>query len=452
MKQFIFGSFCLVLGLLSLAAPRAEAATADSPAQAGWSVLSAGVANDEFNQISCPEPLTCYATAGLYLIGGSGGIVKTTDGGATFSSPVLPSSDPLHSISCPSVNVCFAAGDFGTVLKTEDGGETWLAILLGSKSNRPQFTSIFALDKNQVIVVGKDGVIYRTIDGGASWAPPPLRIFADFFDVYFVDSSTGFITGNGGTLLKTTDGGVSWKPTGTLKNVGLVLAIRGSDMKTLYAVGDSLLKSTDGGETWSTLNAGAGQAFRAVAVPDGQTAYLVSESNAILKTTDGGASWNTDFSLPSTVVRAVACPTSNYCIAVGGLGKAFRLGTPPLPPPPPPTATVIATTTPLVAATTTPLVAAVAVAVETTEPAIVLNRTLKKGSRGEDVKQLQDLLAAVGFFSQKERTTSFGPATMKAVGAFQVKYKIVGAGKAGYGEAGPKTRKKLIEAATLRRP
>jgi len=443
MKRFVFGSLCVLVGFFSLAPLRAEAATAD------WSPLQAGAASNDLNQISCPEPLTCYATAGLYMIGGSGGIVKTADGGTTFSSLTLPSSNPLHSISCPSTKVCFAAGDFGTVLKTTDGGEIWSEILLGSKANRPQFKSIFARDQNQVVVVGKDGFIYRTTDGGATWAPPPLRVFADLFDVYFIDPLVGFITGNGETLLKTIDGGASWKSTKVLKDAGLILAIRGVEGKTLYAVGDSLFKSSDGGETWSAQSGGAGQAFRAIAVPDEQTAYLVSESNSVLKTTDGGASWSTDFSLPSIIVRDIACPTSRYCIAVGGYGNVFRLGTPP----PPPPILIISTTTPLVAATSAPLVAAVAAAIQKVQPAIVLlNRTLKKGSRGEDVKELQNLLAAVGFFAQKERTTTFGPMTMRAVGKFQEKHNIVKPDKAGYGEAGPKTRKKLIETATLQRP
>jgi peptidoglycan hydrolase-like protein with peptidoglycan-binding domain len=57
---------------------------------------------------------------------------------------------------------------------------------------------------------------------------------------------------------------------------------------------------------------------------------------------------------------------------------------------------------------------------------------------------LQDTLKKLGFFPQSIASNSnFGPATLKAVKAFQVYYNIAKLGDTGYGIVGPKTRQLL---------
>ena len=76
---------------------------------------------------------------------------------------------------------------------------------------------------------------------------------------------------------------------------------------------------------------------------------------------------------------------------------------------------------------------------------------LKKGSKGAQVKTVQQMLnadkdtrvAASGIGSPGKETTLFGSATVSAIKRFQVKWGIVKAGEAGYGSLGPKTRAKL---------
>lgn len=76
----------------------------------------------------------------------------------------------------------------------------------------------------------------------------------------------------------------------------------------------------------------------------------------------------------------------------------------------------------------------------------VFNRNLVRGSKGEDVSNLQKLLAQdKTVYPEGIVSGSFGPMTEKAVKKFQEKYGIAGPGKEGYGAVGPKTRGKIIE-------
>ena len=62
-----------------------------------------------------------------------------------------------------------------------------------------------------------------------------------------------------------------------------------------------------------------------------------------------------------------------------------------------------------------------------------IQRLLKVGSKGNDVKKLQAFLGV-------DVTGYFGPATRKAVESYQEKNGISGRGEPGYGNVGPKTR------------
>ncbi|HEY4508100.1 MAG TPA: YCF48-related protein, partial [Candidatus Paceibacterota bacterium] len=329
MKKFIVLASIVFVGFLSFAALLAHASDTD------WKVLQTNV-NKELTSISCPEPRICYVVSGIYLSGGSGAILKTTDGGETFSSLKSPTLNPLHSVSCPTARTCYAGGDFGSFLKTTDGGETWTELPLGNRSYPPRFTAVSALDENRVMVAGRDGAFYRSEDGGASWSSPSLRTVSDLQDIYFANSSVGFLAGNDGALFKTEDGGASWTFQKSLRESKILSRLEGRGTETLYALGDALRKSTDGGATWTQLATDLSRSYQAIAVPSVSAAYLIAETNSIFKTTNGGAAWQSEAKAESAFLRDITCPADGYCFAVGSAGKVLRLGAPPAAPPPPP--------------------------------------------------------------------------------------------------------------------
>jgi spore germination protein YaaH len=87
----------------------------------------------------------------------------------------------------------------------------------------------------------------------------------------------------------------------------------------------------------------------------------------------------------------------------------------------------------------------------TSASASSITHSLEFGDTGADVKTLQIVLnsnpstqvAQSGVGSPGSENTSFGPATLKALQKFQVKYGIAKSGSSGYGYVGPATRAKL---------
>lgn len=206
--------------------------------------------------------------------GDNGNIIKIVDslgvpGYSVRTITGLPgNADSRHFNSVYFVNasVGYIAGgresqdSIQTILKTADGGETWSV----QRDNLGHWlNNIFFTDANNGYAVGKRGTILKTTDGGASWNVIPVTgnlPNRDFKEVLFLTSSEGFIVGGNKTndsiqtILKTMDAGENW----TVVRDTLAPMLNGIDFASVaqaYAVGDrgEVLESDDGGDTWNSL-------------------------------------------------------------------------------------------------------------------------------------------------------------------------------------------------------
>ena len=112
----------------------------------------------------------------LYAGTATGGVFKSTDGGATWSAvnTGLPcdlsraASPPSPSI--PRPRAPSTRGRSGGVFKSTDGGATWSAVNTGCRSPR---VSALAIDPTTptTLYAGTDGGgVFKSTDGGASWS------------------------------------------------------------------------------------------------------------------------------------------------------------------------------------------------------------------------------------------------------------------------------------------
>jgi photosystem II stability/assembly factor-like uncharacterized protein len=129
------------------------------------------------------------------------------------------------------------AGEHGLVLRTENGGKSWERSVLprppmqgeedrqlgigealsaeeleafGVLTPPPSLYGIFFISPFQGWVVGQEGTIARTQDGGRQWEFQPSNTLNTFYDVGIVGSS-GWIVGDKGSVLVSRDGGERWE-------------------------------------------------------------------------------------------------------------------------------------------------------------------------------------------------------------------------------------------------
>jgi photosystem II stability/assembly factor-like uncharacterized protein len=162
---------------------------------------------------------------------------KTVDGGATWThgsiAAITDTTFNASNICAVDANTAFAcfygdnaAGTFGGVYRTSDGGATWALCSIawaGASSSFPNLVHFF--DANNGMVMGDpngattafDFEIFTTSDAGITWTAVPAankpNILAGEYgivDVYDAVGDTIYFGTNKGRIFKSVDKGINW--------------------------------------------------------------------------------------------------------------------------------------------------------------------------------------------------------------------------------------------------
>lgn len=202
-----------------------------------------------------------------------------TGAAASASSPWVsqtsPTTERLRGVSAASDTVAWASGNRGTVVRTVDGGATWTRLAVPGAGDL-DFRDIEAVSADTAYVLaigpGEKSRIYKTENGGAAWAlqftNPDPRAFYDA--IAFWDATTGLAMGDPVdgrfTLVRTVDGGRTWTPVppanipaalpgdGAFAASGTCLVVQGSRHAWFGSGGAArarVYRSADQGLTWA---------------------------------------------------------------------------------------------------------------------------------------------------------------------------------------------------------
>ena len=121
----------------------------------------------------------------------------------TWLSPIPPGNS-LRSVYFTDLNTGYAVGNYGTILKTSDGGDSWTVLTSGTTHT---LFSLTFTDNNTGYATGESGILLKTTDGGNLWTKLSTGMTKNLLSIYFPSKNTGFIVGQNGIILKTTDAG-----------------------------------------------------------------------------------------------------------------------------------------------------------------------------------------------------------------------------------------------------
>jgi photosystem II stability/assembly factor-like uncharacterized protein len=172
-------------------------------------------------------------------------LLHTDDAGESWRSIRLFSGRQMVRMHFADRSQGWIVGKEGTILYTNNGGENFVQqavpVLAGAKASgsRPKLMDVDFKDKKG-IVVGTLGTILRTDDGGRRWIlmPQPNLRFRYLVRVQMLDDDRAWAVGESGTILITTNGGKFWRQEGSPTNKNLY-ALFMKNRRHGWAAGDN---------------------------------------------------------------------------------------------------------------------------------------------------------------------------------------------------------------------
>jgi len=197
-----------------------------------------------------------------WAVGDGGTILHTKDGGKSWVKQKSPVLYFLMGVHFANSQKGWIIGERTTILYTEDGGQTWQVQF---KDKDFILKRVSFCDERNGWAVGEFGYIYHTVDGGKTWRRQAGEFkFSEetgemeggnfLFDVVAINPHTAWVVGIDGYMAKTLDGGSTWqKVTNGIPKTHLFGI--SSDKQTTILVGGNalLLASSDSGRSFSNV-------------------------------------------------------------------------------------------------------------------------------------------------------------------------------------------------------
>lgn len=237
-----------------------------------------------------------------WICGFNGQVLRTTNGGATWSGSQVSVNANLESIHFVSPTVGYTSGSAG-LYKTTNGGATWVDI---SPINNGNLWGCYFVDANVGLVIGGGCALgdyqrfYRTADGGSTWSLYLDSVPNTGLTDLMLTSATG--TGwavSSGRLWQTNDGGVTWGITAVtgpniwneeITHVGstFLIPVAGSSCGG-GGGGGGMVFSNDNGAIWRDFVTGVPMFGTFLLSPS--TGWACGDARSVYYTADGGQNW-----------------------------------------------------------------------------------------------------------------------------------------------------------------
>jgi photosystem II stability/assembly factor-like uncharacterized protein len=248
--------------------------------------------------------------------GAQAGVISPQSGWYAGNPILGPSA--LRDVACAG-STCYAAGDAGTLLKSTDGGTSWSGVVTGVQQDL-RFVRLIG-GKADSFVIGGGCVLRRSDDGGKTFTRLPFTgrdvgCSPHVSAVAFPSDSLGYLALGDGNFLSTADGGRTYSRRTAVPG-GLVNDLRCSTETTCFAVtaGGTIQRTTDGGVSWVQVLT-PGPTLRSIAVASPNVMYAAGDALVLEKSTDGGATWSSKpvTGVPGGDFAAVRCAGTETCL------------------------------------------------------------------------------------------------------------------------------------------
>ncbi len=186
---------------------------------------------------------------------GSDQIHRTTNGGVSWESQGRSDFQHISQVQFITPSIGWALDEFysdgvdSSILRTTDGGATWTRHSVGTTQGHVR--RFCFVSSSLGWASGALEQIWRTTDGGMSWTRQHVGGYRTAFNIGFSSETHGLAVGGGeyydDLVLHTTDGGVNWTEQRTCNSQFLYNVFCLGEQKCwMVGVGGTILATTDG--------------------------------------------------------------------------------------------------------------------------------------------------------------------------------------------------------------
>jgi len=231
------------------------------------------------------------------------------------------------------------------IMKSTDGGATWTLKVQGLDNLKISLLAMPLARQGQTVYVSSVGGegIFKTVDFGRTWtdimSDPSIHPWGDELQINPAGADELWYIADVGDVYVTEDGGETWEkrinPSGDGQRFGSVYALAAAqcDWDTLYALksGFGLFKTTDKGMSWTFLDQSEIDYTYTLAIHPENADIVYSGYNPkpfqdfamIRKTEDGGDTWETSLEIEGSdgITSVVLDPSDPDTVYAGSIGE-----------------------------------------------------------------------------------------------------------------------------------
>ena len=214
------------------------------------------------------DPFTTKALLGVtaagdtqIVVGQQGTIFRRVEG-ADWKQVEAGLTQRIMDVGLNDSGLGYIVGEFGFMAKSEDAGLTWTMVTkdwesVNEEGYEPHLYSAVVKDDGTIFVAREFGVIMMSTDRGQSFK----QVHGGdqgVFDLHFANdgdgTSSGYAVGQEGLVLKTIDGGATWSSVAVDTSSNLLGVWSGNGEVVVTAIRD-LLRSRDDGKSFASFSA-----------------------------------------------------------------------------------------------------------------------------------------------------------------------------------------------------
>lgn len=230
----------------------------------------------------------------LVAVGERGFALVSDDAGQTWRARETPVTRTLTGVAFRDPKMGVAVGHGAAVVRTEDGGETWTHVPL-PEAEPESLLGVVSLGGDHFVAYGAFGMYFDSVDAGRSWQR--RTVMNEEFEWHISQvvpvGNSLLLVGESGTLARSDDGGTTWTAI-TSPYVGSYFgAIATADGAVLaFGMRGNVYRSTDVGATWTEVPLDTTASFNGGKVLGDGRVLLVGNSGLLAMSGDGGRTLN----------------------------------------------------------------------------------------------------------------------------------------------------------------